>query len=886
MSDSDSQRPGNVIAGFQLYNNRYRVDMLLSVQSTRAVYRGYDLLQNKPVTILEMITLDQPRIQSALQNAHPLVELQHPSISTIQAAFFENNLFFLTFSISGGQMLTDILKERHDPIPESTAFRWIMQILEMLIFLETQTPDWHFGDLSPESIFITSEDRAQMLGFEIPLGLFEPWEMAADLPSGSVAPEMFDNICSAASDVYGVAVTLYYMLTNTEHSSDTTQHIAVKRPDLSLKLAKAIEKGYAEDPHERWQDPARFYDELLKTLPKDRTSTPENATESTVTLADLEEDSPTLVTNKEQMRAAIEAEAARAANEAQNTQTKPAENTNASALDEEASHEEQDIPLTEHTEHVDESQPSPETEAETQQPPEQNAEHIAEAGAAIGAALFAADALHHDDSHNIEEDTVAPQLETETHTADSADNAQTIEEPEISANEPEPLSDETEADEPETENSSENMLSASNEPEPENPEESASEAVYSPPLTDNSALQENTEEQLHPEDTQNTSPEQDSTADSSESQAGEQTLSSEEAPNEDVSQPIQETASSDETSAEEHTYGGAGAYIAGGIIGAGAAAMAAFALRNQQTKEHGHIINTPPDNSEFDESDEPSTAANVSDFNENTETAVAPNDENQEELAEIAHASPQETTNTEHNLPEPETHEISSGSSQDDEFADEEEPQIEPLSDAKPHDDTNAQEEAPENEWQLPQSQPQYSAEKTAAAAGLTIAALPLTKAAAKPHESIWGKFRALLQGSQTAAVSIATISLPKQMVASRQYHILARVQSQPLDKTRNHPNFLAIEVDAAQDVFYMPAQRVAIRLPADGGISEGSLVITAQRPSEGHKPDRVIFRITTPDGEVVHTGKNYVAECKVVDSEEEITDNSYITLTHGLDLM
>ncbi len=856
MSDSDTQRPGNVLAGSQLYNNRYRVDMLLSVQSTRAVYRGFDLQQNKPVTILEMITLEHLRIQSALQNAHPLVELQHPSISTIQAAFFENNLFFLTFTIPGGQMLTNILKERHDPIPESTAFRWIMQILEMLIFLETQTPDWHFGDLSPESIFITSEDRAQMLGFEIPLGLFEPWEMAADLPTGAVAPEMFENICSAASDVYGVAVTLYYLLTNIEHRSDSSQHIALMRPDLSLKLTKVIEKGYAEDSNERWQDPARFYDELLKTLPKDRSAAAANAADTTVTLADLEEDSPTLVTNKDQMRAAIEAEAAKAALLAQTTTPTTAE---PAEFNDETSQEAQtEVPEHQYT-----------PEAKAQQPQEHTGEHIAEAGAAVGDAFLAGDILQREESHT--EDAAEPVAEPE---ADSANDTQPIE-----AQDSDTVQSVAQDNniEPESiaETGNENDIPDT---DTETPAETESESLQQTDLVEEA---EPLNQELH------TSEEDDNIALEPEPSAGNaitettmNTEQTEETAADEESQTVQENSGNDEIPPEEHSSG-AGAYIAGGLLGAGAAALAAFALRDKQPAEHGHIINTPQDNS----------AAQDSGNLEEPDALDAATPEDTQDFAEApsadADASLQEPVHDENGQMEPEDSDAFTHINQDDEFADEEEePQNNLPADSEQKNQTNSQEEQPPDEWPQPQQQKQFPAETAVAAAGLSIAALPLTKAAAKPSESLWGKFRALLQGSQTAAISIATISLPKQMVAHRQYHILARVQSQPLDKTRNHPNFLAIEVDAAQDVFYMPAQRVAIRLPSDGGISEGSLMITAQRPTEGHKLDRIIFRITTPDGEVVHTGKNYVAECKIVDDESEVTDNSYVTLTHGLDLM
>nr|MBF6592614.1 protein kinase [Ktedonobacterales bacterium] len=204
---------GHLPQGTVLYQGRFRIDLLLANAPQRAVYRAWDLTRDRAATILELATPSEEQANAALQRAAPLVQLDHPTITPFQVIFVEQNTVFIGMGLPGGQTLDRIMAERNAPIAPAAAVRWIVQAAEALEFLGRELPDWHLGDVSAAALLVTAEDRIQVLGFEMPLGLITPEAIAANLPPGLVAPELRQGQCDARADVYALAATLHLLLT-------------------------------------------------------------------------------------------------------------------------------------------------------------------------------------------------------------------------------------------------------------------------------------------------------------------------------------------------------------------------------------------------------------------------------------------------------------------------------------------------------------------------------------------------------------------------------------------------------------------------------------------------------------------------------------------------
>ncbi len=267
---------GKLAPGTLLYAGRFRIDFLLAVGPAQALYRVREVASQQVMTLIEFSTPGQIQATISLNRAAPLLEYSHTMTTPIQVIFVENETLFFVMAIGGGQTIEQIMRNKHAPILPTSAIRWMVQAADGIIFLASRLPEWVIGDLSPGSLFVTAEDRLQILGFAIPLGLVSPAALASALPRGAVAPELRKNHCDTLSDVYGLCASLHYLLTRRLwHPDDPTREemLADLRPDLSRELVHAIMRGLAENPAERWPTIAMLREALVAALPVERGNT-------------------------------------------------------------------------------------------------------------------------------------------------------------------------------------------------------------------------------------------------------------------------------------------------------------------------------------------------------------------------------------------------------------------------------------------------------------------------------------------------------------------------------------------------------------------------------------------------------------------------------------
>jgi hypothetical protein len=303
---------GTLTQGTVLYQGRYRIDLLLTRTPHRAIYRAWDLTHNRAATLLELTPADDATVTTALERAAPLVKLDHATLLSFQVVFVEHDTVFIALTFAGGQTVEHIMAERATPIPPAAAVRWISQS-EMLEYFASALPDWHLGDLSSSALFVTAEDRAQPIGFEVPLGLLTPAQVAADLPSGAVAPEMAQGRCDARADVYSLAATLHLLLTRQPWpGGDPASQTALDavQPALPPPAIAAVRRALAVDPADRWSDIAAFHGALLAGMSAPAAAPAQDEWWLGAASQPLIEEPATLTTQRDDLTAALATEAA------------------------------------------------------------------------------------------------------------------------------------------------------------------------------------------------------------------------------------------------------------------------------------------------------------------------------------------------------------------------------------------------------------------------------------------------------------------------------------------------------------------------------------------------------------------------------------------------
>ncbi len=881
---------GKLAPGTLLYTGRFRIDFLLAVGPALALYRVREVASQQVMTLIEFSTPGQIQATISLNRAAPLLEYSHTMTTPIQVIFVENETLFFVMAIGGGQTIEQIMRNKHAPILPTSAIRWMVQAADGIIFLASRLPEWMIGDLSPGSLFVTAEDRLQLLGFAIPLGLVSPAALASALPRGAVAPELRKNQCDTLSDVYGLCASLHYLLTRRLwHPDDPAREemLADLRPDLSRELVHAIMRGLAENPADRWPTIAMLREALVAALPVERGNT--GSPGPILTNDERLEEPPTLVMTREDLLhhdpvAPLDVDALEAG--LSSTAPRPVVRLTDKAYD-----------------GVDDAVPAPGAHTEA-----------AASSADAAPALVSDNAL----------------LATNTTAAGDPDSATVATPADSPASEDAPLSllDWQKAE------PTNNLAATPTDPEGEERlpitfftlrllSATDFDADRQSALTQGEFFDYESLDESQNSDDISGLPTHDLTAeDAGESsppsvigQTSAETLASSAT---DAHSAIQVTPFDDPGSAATpesiapfddpgvaYTAPPAPPRDAALLAGALGAAMAGT----------GFILVGHPHNKEDAEQ------AEASSHDPASEPEIAP----EAGHADSATADTWDPLATAHEgftddraaKPVTDTEQTSAGSTL-----------AMWLSDERPVDPTTA---TPVPESSLPPSRvlqfgslantgkPDASTEnptprdedrassesaniapeatgssESAEPADQTIIAnvsatnIPTTRTPSRPLQQILGRLRGALQQPQAHTVTATgTVVLPRQMFPKHVYSILVRVQRWPTSHTtgKNTGDSTAIiEVEYHSEAFYLPIKRLALQLPAEGGLSEATLTVTALRPTPQGMADRLTFQFRTAYGMSLHEDP-FVADIMILPINHPVSGQPMLTLIHALDI-
>ncbi len=768
--------------------------------SQRALYRVWDNNVQRSALILELATPSHQQAALALEQAAPLLELDHPGIASIQVIFVERDTLFMGLAFGGGQTIADIITNRNTPMPAASAVRWIIQAAEVADFLDSRLPSWSFGDLSASALILTSEDRVQLLGFEIPLHLVSPSTMAQKLPAGSVAPELRDDLCDARSDVYSLAATLYFLLTGQSWNPEAgaTQSLSDLRPDLPNDLLYVIRRGLATPPGERWENAAAWQNALTNALPPEQTATIES---NQPAAADDDADSPTLVTSRGHLQSIVDAEAAARAT----AQTAADQPSGADALPSNDPGEPGTLPL----------------------------EEIAAAAfpaAAIAAALDAAHAAPLDDGALGTADQATP-VET-TSTSDDASELPYSMYPWL-------------------------RNDHVNEP-------TGATGAPTPDVAPESSLSDSTPRATRWFDVPRLPDGADPFPGAPSQTSWLEMPIVEPAPQDWNASPLAEEAPTAATTPEP------------------AAPVDLWLPSWLREDQPAPIVTEQEPLAEEIVVAEAMSTPNLTDSGVAVEPPISELETAQPDAVEaVVEAAPPSLFNRFVIPPE--------------------DVATPPPSIAQPYEDTLRNTDAPATVTPIPlnndrpftpSSTPVWPNQSFEAKIG-TPAATPSqqqastqSKTPSRPLGVLLDRLRGALGGPTSSVGSTGTIVLPKHMYPQHVYSILVRLQRWSANRTGDTgvDGVITVEVEGSADAFYLPVKRLALQTLASGGLSEGTLTVTAQRPTPHGGSDRLTFTFYGSGGQPLHQSQ-FVAEISILAPNQMTTGTQMITLVHALDL-
>ncbi|WP_432547799.1 Stk1 family PASTA domain-containing Ser/Thr kinase [Kineococcus sp. SYSU DK004] len=266
----------------RVLDGRYRVLGRIGRGGMGVVYRALDTRLDREVALKVLradLAHDLDARQRFVREAKSAARLAHPGIVSVLDQGSDEETAYLVMELVPGRTLRDVVRE-HGLLTPGEALAVASDVLDALS--EAHRKGVLHRDVKPANVLVGDDGRVKVADF----GLARSAAATAQSTAGNgaellgtaeyLAPErVARGVADARSDVYGVGVLLFEMLTGQPpFTGDTPVRLAYRHvyddppapsslvAGLPAALDRAVLKALAKDPDERYADAAAFRAEL------------------------------------------------------------------------------------------------------------------------------------------------------------------------------------------------------------------------------------------------------------------------------------------------------------------------------------------------------------------------------------------------------------------------------------------------------------------------------------------------------------------------------------------------------------------------------------------------------------------------------------------------
>ena len=271
-------QPGDLIA------DRYELEELVGTGGMSTVFRARDLQLDRLVAIkiLHERYLEDPEyVERFRREARAVAKLSHPNIVTVIDRGDDGGRQYIVFEHVEGQNLKELVTRTGRMSPRR-ALELVIPVADGLAFAHER--GLVHRDVKPQNVLLSSEGEVKVTDFGIARSLdVEHGVTQTGTVLGTseyLAPEQASGEpVSPATDEYSLGVVLWELLTGEvpftgenfvavalRHVNEPTPKLREQRPDLSPRLAAAVERALAKDPARRFPSMAALAGELRACL--------------------------------------------------------------------------------------------------------------------------------------------------------------------------------------------------------------------------------------------------------------------------------------------------------------------------------------------------------------------------------------------------------------------------------------------------------------------------------------------------------------------------------------------------------------------------------------------------------------------------------------------
>jgi hypothetical protein len=239
----ESLRAGAELAG------RYRVEKPISSGAMGAVYRATDQERGEPVALKRLLdTRHEARFDI---EARLLSQLSHPRVVEVVDHFSDPSGKYLVMQLVEGVDLGRLLEQKGKPgLPLEDAIEYSRQACEALQYVHEQ--QIVHRDVKPQNL-IVCDTGVVLVDFGIARELSDTDQGTVGIGTPRfMAPEVFaGGVVSPRSDVFGIAATLWTLITGKAPVYADPTKLSQVVPDVSPEVEETIEAGLQMIPERR-----------------------------------------------------------------------------------------------------------------------------------------------------------------------------------------------------------------------------------------------------------------------------------------------------------------------------------------------------------------------------------------------------------------------------------------------------------------------------------------------------------------------------------------------------------------------------------------------------------------------------------------------------------
>ena len=252
--------------GNEIIDSKYEILKLLNTGGMNsAIYLALDKKLNRQWAIKKVRKSSSQTTSMLMAEASIMKNLDHPMLPRIVGIEEDPKFFYIIMDFVQGENLKTVVASS-GPQAQDTVVSWGVKLCDVLTYLHGK--GIVYRDMKPANIMLSPDGNIKLIDFGIAREYKEnaSEDTTALGTEGYAAPEQYEGKgqTDARTDVYGMGITLFQLLTGVNPSSyqENIFSIRVQNPNLSSGLDKIILKCTNKDPKKRYQST----EELKKAL--------------------------------------------------------------------------------------------------------------------------------------------------------------------------------------------------------------------------------------------------------------------------------------------------------------------------------------------------------------------------------------------------------------------------------------------------------------------------------------------------------------------------------------------------------------------------------------------------------------------------------------------